>query len=481
MSDKIPTPAEAEDQIGYPINWAYGGTGYNFVPELDGPNGLLRLQKMAETDETVGAMLFVMTSTLSQLNYAHTPCVDGKEVSNTDDDFEEASKWAAFADTCIHDMANTFPDHIEEALTMVWAGFAPCEISFKKRDGEGSGYDDGRWGYEGITLRDQHTIMEFVNDERQNPIAAVQVTAEGGRAEIPLWKMCNYRASSVLNNPWGRSMLKNAYRPWYLKQRIQESEAVGIDRELCGMPTMRIPMSDLNLANEKDANGVLTEKAKAARGRIQAAVDASTKLRYNQAAGLVLPSDPYRDDDGKISTMLKWDFSIVSSSGQRSIDARTAARDYDRAIARTILMQFLHLGDRSGGSYGLSEDQSSIAIRSLKSISLKICGEYNKKALKLLWLMNALPKKYMPKLEAGEVSEESIEQIGLFLQRVADAEPLFLDDPAMKDSVLARAGLRQARRKMKDKPAQPRSAQPELPLSGRDPANARKQPAAASG
>lgn len=451
-----PTKETALRQFGWPDTWAWGTGRFGFVPKLEGPNGLIELQKMAETDETIGAMLWVITSTLKQVEWTHVPCVDGKEVAKDDPDYDEAMKWADFADSCHQDMEHTWPDHVEEALTCCWAGFAGCEIVLKQRDGENSRFDDRKWGFEGLYLRDQHTIIDWKFTGRVLT-DMVQHTTEGGRVEIPMFKVLHYRLSAVLNRPEGRSMLINAHRPWYLKQRIQESEAVGIDRELCGMPTFRIPTADLNAAAEVDGNGAPTAKALAATARIQAAVQAVTKLRYNQASGLIIPSDVFEDETtGKPGSVRMWDFEIISSAGQRSIDARTAARDYDRAIARVALMQFLHLGDRSGGSYGLSEDQSSLAIRSIKSIGLNIAGEYNRKAIPLLWLVNAAPKKFMPKLVCGDVAAAGIEEIGLFLQRVADAEPLFYEDPALRETALSRAGLGSTRRAMRDLPAVPR-------------------------
>lgn len=459
---------EAKTEIGYPIDYVHGGGRTGFVPELDvAAGGLLKLEKMAKTDETIGAMLFVIGSTLTQLEWSHTPCVGGREVARDDPEYDKAREFAEFADSCLEDMEHSFVEHVEEALTMIWAGFAPCEIVLKKRDGVDSRFDDGRWGFKELPLRDQHSITDWVPDERGKPIRMVQQTTQGGRVEIPLYKVLHYRTSRVLNDPWGFSLLHACYRPWFLKQRIQESEAVGIDRELCGMPMFKIPSEELVTAARIDADGAPTAEANAARSRIDAAIKAATRMRYNQNAGLVLPSDVYEDGNGELTNVAKWSFEIVASSGQRSIDARTAARDYDRGMARTLLFQFLHLGDRAGGSNALSEDQSSLALRSLKAIALKISGEFNRKALPLLWLVNALPKKYLPKLEPGPITEETAEQLGLFLQRLGDAEPIIADDPALQDALFAKVGLRASRNKIRDveprAPRQPKSGEPAEP------------------
>lgn len=50
-----------------------------------------------------------------------------------------------------------------------------------------------------------------------------------------------FRTESVKDNPEGRSILRNAYRSWYFKRRIQEIEAIGIERDLAGLPVIHAP------------------------------------------------------------------------------------------------------------------------------------------------------------------------------------------------------------------------------------------------
>jgi hypothetical protein len=482
-----PKRAVAMDQeVGWAVQWAHGGGKHTFIPELDGGAALLQYQRMRRRDETIGAIFWVLNSTLAQLPWRFQPCVDGIPVSRNDPDFDTAQDWADFVQGCLTDMDHSWEDHVEEAVVMAWAGFAPCEIVFKERDGEASRFDDGKWGFKRLPLRDPLTVWDFDTNEKNELALMRQRTLDGKTADIPLWKVLHYRMSRVLDDPWGASLLENAYRPWFLKQRIQESEAIGIDRELCGMPTMRVPGSELQAASDVDAGGNATPKAQAARTRLQAAMNAVTKMRFNEVGGLMIPSDPFEDGDGKPTSVRKWDFELIHSTGQRAIDARTAARDYDRAMARTVLMQFLHLGDRSGGSFGLSNDQSTMAIRSIMWVAKRIAAEFNLKAVRLLWLLNAAPMKFMPKLEPGQLSDDSIEKLGQFISDMADATALFDEDPALKDSVLDRAGLKGLRDQYRNVKSIPRDKSPfrepdppQQPSLFGGTANATRRPAAA--
>lgn len=58
---------------------------------------------------------------------------------------------------------------------------------------------------------------------------------------IPMSKAMLFRTESVKDNPEGRSILRNAYRSWYFKRRIQEIEAIGIERDLAGLPVIHAP------------------------------------------------------------------------------------------------------------------------------------------------------------------------------------------------------------------------------------------------
>lgn len=438
------TAAAATREAGLSVSYAFGGNRFELVPQLQGLVGLEQLQLMWDTDETLGAMAWVIEATLEQVEWSHVPMADGQDALPTD---AEARRYADFADTMLMDMKHSFADHVMEASTMIPLGFAPCEIILKQRTEDNSEFPDEFYGFDSLPLRDQHSVSgwHYTDDTSRELKSMTQIGS--GTAEIPIWKLLHYRTKAILNNPYGRSLLIAAYRPWFLKRRIQDSEAIGIDRELAGMPTFYIPQADLDAANKVGADGQPTDAAKAASARIQGAIKAVRDLRFNEAGGLVIPSDVFKDDQGKPGQIRKWEFKLVTGGGQRAIDARTAAKDYDRSIARALLFQFLHLGDRSGGSYALSDNQSDLALKSLRAITMKIAREYRQKALPLIWHVNGFPKRYMPRLEPSPIAEDGIEQMGLFLDRIASAEPLFATRPDLLEAVLNRAGLRQARRR----------------------------------
>lgn len=407
---------------------------FELIEGWSGPEVRRQLSIMANRDETVGAMNWCITSTMGQVEWKHVPRVDGRD----DDDDAEAVRMAEWCDGLLEDMAHTMQDHVEEALSMTTFGFAPCEIVLKRRDGVDSIYNDGLYGIAKLPLRDQLSVMDWLY--QGNDAIGFRQQTLAGSATIPLWKTLHYRTTSRLDRPEGRPMLLNALRVWKLKEKIQDSEAIGIDRDLCGLPVFKIPEEIIEQANEtiddpdNPGTQILSPAAISARSRIAQAAAAVKDMRFNRSGGIVIPSDTYGSDEDSESKdrTPKWDFSLVTTAGQRSIDTRTAARDYDRAIARVCMMQFLHLGDRSTGSYAMSDDQSSMAVRSLMALALKIAKEWTKKLIPLIWEVNGFDKRYMPRLRATEISKDGITQIGALLAGLGKSVGLWEADVDMR-------------------------------------------------
>src|SRR5437016_1603691 len=67
--------------------------------------------------------------------------------------------------------------------------------------------------------------------------------------EIPIEKSLLFRTTSARGNPEGRSALRGAFTSWYYLKRIREYEAIGIERDLAGMPTFGVPLEVLLGAN----------------------------------------------------------------------------------------------------------------------------------------------------------------------------------------------------------------------------------------
>ena len=89
----------------------------------------------------------------------------------------------------------------------------------------------------------QGYICPWEYDDSDNLIGMTQQPPpDYGLFTIPMSKAMLFRTESVKDNPEGRSILRNAYRSWYFKRRIQEIEAIGIERDLAGLPVIHCIM-----------------------------------------------------------------------------------------------------------------------------------------------------------------------------------------------------------------------------------------------
>jgi hypothetical protein len=432
------TQAQATRAIGATPNFSVFGWGvqsdlFSGVSSL----ALTRdMRLMAEEDETIGAMLWCISTVMAQIVWEYVPQVNGTDTP----DNAEAKRYAELATTMLHDMDRPFSEHIDDALTMLWASFAPCEIVTKRRDGINSKYSDGFYGLEALNLLDQATIWDWKYNGHKLVAMQQQAPTLSNDGMIPLYKVLLYRTNAQYNNPRGKPMLKPAWRVWRLKRKVQDSEAIGIERDLCGLPIFEVPEDLFDDQFEVDADDEPTDAAKKARAMIRGAQDAVRDMRFNKSGGLVHPSNTYSDEVPTDITK-RFNFRIQTTGGQRSIDSRTAARDYDHAIARVAMMQFLTLGQRSGGSYGLSEDQSSMAVNSIMAIANRIVAEWNNKVTPLLWTVNAFPPQYRPRLRHSDVNKNGIAQIGAFMSGLGKAADLWGGDAKMRVGLAKQANL----------------------------------------
>lgn len=227
----------------------YGGVIYEeFLHELRGKRGIEAYREMSENDDVVGAILFAIEMLVRQTDWNVEPGGD----SQADIDAAE------FVESCMNDMQNTWIDTISEILSFLTFGWSYHEIVYKRRMGRTkdgrtrSKYTDGLIGWRKLPIRAQETLYQWEYDDEDNLKGMTQMPPPSYNLyTIPIEKALLFRTKSRKDNPEGRSILRNAYRSWYFKRRIQEVEGIGIERDLAGLPVIYGP-SDLDIWNPDD-------------------------------------------------------------------------------------------------------------------------------------------------------------------------------------------------------------------------------------
>jgi len=395
-----------------------------FHPNLQGSNAIRVYEEMASNDPTVGASLTVIDMIIRRVNWTVEKNKDGDETD------EEAFE---LIDSAFQDMSHPFSDYISEFLTMVPYGWSYHEIVYKKRSGQSktpgssSKYTDGKIGWRKFAPRAQTSLEKWEFDETGGIKGMHQRSAPDYKDHfIPIEKALHFRTRLSKNNPEGVSALRTAYRPWYFLKRVEEIEAVGIERDLAGLPVMKVPSSML------DANASGEEKAALATWK-----KTLKALRRGEQDGILLPSDT--DVNGKPL----FDFQLITSGGRRQFDTNATISRYAHEIAISMLTEFLFLGLEGVGSFALSKTKTNIFLLAIETYLKSIEDVINEHAIPRLLRLNGMEVENPPKLRHGELEGADLAALGDFLGKLAAAGMPLFPDEKLENTLRAFAGLPQ--------------------------------------
>jgi hypothetical protein len=248
------------DYGSYGLRQFGGWVREEFLPELTGRNGARVYREMLDNSATVGSMIFAVQQAMRGVRWRVEPANDSPE----------AEKEAEFVDSLRDDMSHTWDSFITEALSMLGYGYSIHEIVYKRRLGQkaearsngsaiadenpSSKFDDGRIGWRRLPIRGQDVVLKWFFDQNGQIRGVTQQPWVGTLIDIPIEKMLLFRPLMHKNNPEGRSVLRNAYRPYYFTKRLEEMEAILIER-MSGFPVLYVPTSLLDAANTPIAPG----------------------------------------------------------------------------------------------------------------------------------------------------------------------------------------------------------------------------------
>ena len=380
-----------------------------FLPQLTGYRGIQVYREMRDNDPVVGAILYAIDKLIRQVKWRVQPASTRLEDVRS----------AKFVESCLGDMSFSWEDTVSDILSMLSYGWSFHEIVYKKRNGESkdpsrnSKHNDNLIGWRKLPIRSQETRQEWkFGDHGEIEGMYQSAPPKYTPVFIPMEKALLFRTTTAKNNPEGRSVLRNAYRPWFFKKRIEEIEAIGIERDLAGFPVMYVDPDIMRT----DASGWKQTIFKDYQ-------DAVVNIRRDQQEGLIMPS--IYDDDG--NQMYK--IELLSAGGARQFDTNTVITRYDQRIATTVLADFILLGQAQHGSYALSSDKTSLFALSIKSWLEIVKNVMNTHAIPRLFRINGFQTERLPGLDYGDIETPPLTEIGTFIQQLAGAgAPLFPDN-----------------------------------------------------
>lgn len=388
-----------------------------FVHDLRGAHGVRVYQEMADNDDVIGAILFAIENLMRQVTFTIQPASE----SAAD------KKAAEFVEECMNDMDNTWADTLSEILSFLTYGWSVHEIVYKRRMGlnrknrsASSKYDDGLIGWKRLPIRSQDTLHRWEYNEYDELVGMTQVAPPDYMMRtIPLDKCLHFRTRSRKNNPEGRSILRNCYRSWYFKKRLQEIEGIGIERDLAGLP-MITPPEGYDIWDTEDPDMVNT---------LVYAENLVKSIRRDEREGIVLPYG--------------WTFQLLNGGSRRQFEVGTTIERYDKRMTQTVLADFIMLGNQGVGSYALSSDKTKIFAVAIGSYLDTICEAFNNQAIpKLMELNDSAFGKITdyPTMTHGDIEKPDIEKMIGFIEKLVGIG-LVVPDEQLEDYARELGGL----------------------------------------
>ncbi len=403
-------PRRPFSNLGVPTGRTWDTYHQDFLPQLRGPRANKHYREMADNDATVGEILFAVEMLIRQVDW---PVEAGGDTPQD----EEAK---AFLESCRDDMAHTWPDFIASALSFLPYGWDFHEVIYKLRTEPNSRFPDGKVGWEKFAYQPQEVWDEWVFNE-DGEIEAFRWSADGKQGEIPYNKGLHFRTTTA-RGPNGRSVLRNAFRAYQFKKRLEEISAIGVDRDLNGLPVAKIP-SEIVLEG-----GAEFEEFK----------NLVTRVKRDEQWGVVWPQE-YEDGNHL------YEFEVVSTNASQSIAAtQNLIGMYAADIAGVVLADFIRLGRDTVGSRALAEPKQQLFQKALQGWVDSMAEVINRHAVPTLFSLNDFQLDTLPFFRPEEIEDTQLLDLATFIQSLSQAGMdwgfLNEDDP-IKNQVRQLAGF----------------------------------------
>ena len=160
-----------------------------------------------------------------------------------------------------------------------------------------------------------------------------------------------------------------------------------------------------------------------------------TLVSLNSQASLLLPSDMQIDPEtGKMMPFREVEVELIASNGTRAIDTHKVKIDHKSDIARSVLAQFLMLGNTGVGSLALGKDMRKLFLGAIQAFVRQVTAPIDRHLFPRMMACNGLPFELTPKLGHDEIDPVDLEQVADLLSAMSNAgAPLFPDDRLEND------------------------------------------------
>ena len=325
-------------------------------------------RKMRDSDPTCAASIKSIELPITQGTFDVQPPSEP-----TDIETEQAEKLAMWL---FNDL--DWPQTIRSAITSLTYGYTLFEKVYERRE-----------GYivpSKIGFRPQRTIDDIERNSRGEISYFIQFI-DGRRVRLPRNKCILITIDSESEADWqGQSVLRSAYKPWFIKEKMEIVNATGIERFSAGIPVLVAPEG----VEPNDPNWNTAETA-------------LKNLHAGQQSYAVLP--------------FGWELTILERKTNPD-DPLPFIRELKDDIKIAVLANHLRLGGQGAGSKALGVAFVDSFLHAVQAWANLICDAFNRDLIRELvnvnW-PNETDRRY-PRLTVTNIYKSALTELAYLAQ-----------------------------------------------------------------
>lgn len=374
MAKKTKTPKRPDFDI-INDNAYYWMRGLMFYFQNPDNIPLATYEKMLLTDDTVSNGLgFLILAAMAQMGeFTH----ENKKIQKfVRDNFEK--------------MRGNLCMKIKEILTSLWAGFSVTEICWK--------YEDGKyWVYDLQTLNPATVIFDLEQDDgiNKNCVKAVWQYKDFTREkkfDNPS-KFIVHTCNKRFGNPYGNSMLKSAYKNWYIKDEMFKLWAKAMSRH--ASPWTFVTTNDLHVNVDIDG------------------VEMTNREYLSMMLNQMYEGNIFISDD-QTTMEIKQQQTAISDDFLKIIDY------CNKMIYRSLLMPPLVGDNGKAGSYALGKKHFDSFIMAAKDIMAEIIECLLEQLVRWMIVFNFRNYDNLGEWSVNEIGKDDLEMLSAVYEKLTD-------------------------------------------------------------
>lgn len=318
----------------------FGASGYTFFnglieagefnSKLTGTDGAATYDKMRRTDGQVRATLLVQKLPIHAATWTVEAESDAIERDLNEMLFERID----------------FDEYLRHYLTVLDFGFSLLEKVWM--------VDASRLWFRKLAFRAQTSIVKWIVDDQTGDLKEIvqRVSKDNFTRDvtIPAEKLLKITIQQEGNNFEGISILRSAYKHWFIKDQVERIDAIAQERWGLGIPYAQGPEGGYDEKDERNAINTLKN------------------LKSGAKAWMFFPYG--------------WDFGVKGPGQGSRYDPMPTIKYHDELISRNALAMFLNLGTTETGSRALGGTFSDMFFNAEKAIANGIVGATNKQVIR---------------------------------------------------------------------------------------------------